>query len=83
MATKGLRIKMNRKAIIALLSSQEVEADLTARGGRIAGAAGEGVEATTTRNRDRVVVFVRTQTIEAKRAEAENRSLTRAIDAGR
>lgn len=83
MAVKGLRIKPNRAGIRQLLVSQEVADDLTKRGERMAAAAGEGVEATTTRNRDRAVVFVRTETFDAMRAEAEDRSLTRSIDAGR
>lgn len=83
MATQGIRVKINKKAVVALLSSQEVAADLRRRGNRIADAAGEGFEATTTRNRDRVVVFVRSETFEAQKAEAEDRALTRAISAGR
>ncbi|TCJ28761.1 hypothetical protein E0W80_04480 [Microbacterium sp. PI-1] len=83
MAVKGMRIKLNRDAVRKLLSSQETADNLTPRGERIATAAGEGFEATTTRNRDRVVVFVTSRTTEAKRAEAEDRALTRAIDAGR
>lgn len=83
MAIKGVRIKPNRAGIRELLASQEVSDDLTKRGERMAAAAGEGVEATTTRNRDRAVVFVRTETFDAMRDEAEDRSLTRAIDAGR
>lgn len=83
MAIKGVRIKINRDAVRALLTSPEVTEDLTRRGDRMAAAAGDGVEAETTRNRDRSVVFVRTETFEAKRAEAEDRALTRAIDAGR
>lgn len=83
MATKGMRIKIHRPAVVALLTSGEVYADLSSRGKAIADAAGDGVEITTTRNRDRVVVFVRTETDAAKKAEAENRTLTRAIGAGR
>lgn len=83
MAVKGIRIKLNQKGIIAMLSSSEVSAELTRRGERMANAAGDGVEVTTTRNRDRAAVFVRTETFEAKRDEATNRTLTRAIDAGR
>lgn len=83
MAVKGLRIKINKAGVVALLTSPEVYADLTSRGNAIAEAAGNGVEVQTTRNKDRVVVFVRTETYEAKKDEAENRSLTRAIGAGR
>ncbi len=79
----NMRIKINRAGVVALLTSPEVFADLTRRGNAIAAAAGDGVEAQTTRNRDRAVVFVRTETFEARKAEATDRSLTRAIDAGR
>lgn len=83
MAAKGLRVEINKAAIRALLTSPEVSADLSSRGNAIAGAAGDGVEVTTTRNRDRVVVFVRTETVQAMKSEAVDRSLTRAISAGR
>lgn len=83
MAVKGLRIKLNRRGVQQLLASQDVADDLTKRGNRMADAAGEGVEVTTTRNRDRAVVFVRTATYDAMKAEAEDRTLTRSIDAGR
>lgn len=79
----NMRIKINRAGVVALLTSPEVTADLRRRGNAIAAAAGDGVEVQTTRNRDRAVVFVRTATFEAKKAEATDRSLTRAIDAGR
>lgn len=80
---KSMRIKLNKKGVIALLTSADVTADLASRGKKIADAAGEGVEVTTTRNKDRAVVFVRTETYEAKKGEATGRTLTRAIDAGR
>lgn len=83
MAAKGMRIKLNRAGVQQLLVSQEVADDLTKRGERMADAAGDGVEVTTTRNRDRAVVFVRTATFDAMKAEAEDRTLTRSIDAGR
>lgn len=83
MAAKGLRVKINQPAIRALLASPEVSGDLESRGNRIAAAAGDGVEVQVTRNRDRAVVFVKTASFEAKRAEAEDRTLTSSIDAGR
>lgn len=83
MAVKGIRIKLNRAGVRALLTSADVTADLASRGKRIAAAAGDGVEMQVTRNRDRAVVFIKTETVEAKRAEAEDRTLTRSIDAGR
>ena len=83
MTVQGFRLKLNKDGIVALLQSEEVQQDLEARGARIAAAAGDGVEAELTKNRDRAVVFVRTKTNEARKAEAEDRALTRAIDAGR
>ncbi|WP_156759989.1 hypothetical protein [Microbacterium karelineae] len=80
---KGLRIKRNPKGFAELLLSQEVQDDFAARASRIQSAAGEGHEVEVTRNRDRVVAFVNTATYEAREAEAEDRNLTRAIDAGR
>lgn len=83
MATQKIRIELNRDGVVALLQSAEVAADLAARGERIASAAGDGFEVKASTNRDRAVVFVSTETTEARRAEAEDRALTRAIDAGR
>jgi hypothetical protein len=82
MATSIL-IKVNRAAVGAILKSDSVREDLERRGQAIAAAAGEGMEVNTLYGKDRVSVFVRTGTPEAKRAEATQRSLTNAIDAGR
>ncbi|MFF2631960.1 hypothetical protein ACFVR6_03665 [Microbacterium sp. NPDC058021] len=85
MAMKSMRIELNRAGIVALLQSAELAADLVERGGRIASAAGdpEDYEVTATTNRDRTVVFVRTASPKGRQAEAEDRALTSAIDAGR
>lgn len=80
---KSVRVKLNRPGIIALLQSSEVAADLHERGERIAAAAGEGFEVRDDRNRDRSVTFVTTASREAREAEATDRALSRAIDAGR
>jgi hypothetical protein len=79
----NVRIKVNRNGIRDLLRSDEVLADLEERGQRIAAAAGDGhrVESEVGQNRARVAVI--TDTIEARISEAKNRTLTRAIDAGR
>lgn len=79
----SVRIKVNRDGVRALLASAEVSSDLASRGKRIGEAAGDGFEVSVTRNRDRAVVFVRTASVEAMKAEAEDRALTFAIDAGR
>lgn len=85
MAVKGFRLKVNSDAVRALLQSPEVAADLQRRGNAIAEAAGGApdFEVTSTKNRDRAVTFVKTATIAGKKAEAEDRVLTRAVDAGR
>lgn len=81
--TKSVRLKLNQAGVRAILGSAEVAAELEARGQRIAAAAGPGHRVDVTKNRDRAVVFVTTDTTEARKAEAESRALTRAVDAGR
>jgi hypothetical protein len=60
-----------------------VQGDLRGRASRIATAAGDGHEVELAVGRVRARASVRTATFEAMRAEAENRTLSRAIDAGR
>lgn len=78
-----VRIEVNSAGIQALLKSPEVEALLKAKAGRIAAAAGEGMEATSRVGRTRARASVVTATREARKAEAVDRALTKAIDAGR
>lgn len=78
-----IRIELNDAGIKELLRSAEVEAELLDRGFAIAEAAGEGHEEASWQGHDRVHVSVSTTTPEAARSEAEDRTLTRAIDAGR
>jgi hypothetical protein len=77
------RIVLNRAGVKALLRSAEVQADLRRRGQAIASAAGAGhrVESQVGPNRARVAVI--TETPEAMVAEATERKLSRAVDAGR
>lgn len=81
----SLRIKFNSAGFRKLMSSPEMVADLQDRGDRIAAAAGgqPDFEADAGVGRDRAHAFVRTATAEGRRLEAEDRALTRAIDAGR
>jgi hypothetical protein len=79
----SIRIDVNDAGIRALLKSPEVQAMLKAKADRIAAAAGPGMEATSWAGRTRARASVITATAKARRAEATNRSLTRAIDAGR
>lgn len=85
MAVKGFRLKVNSDGVKALLQSAEVAGELARRGNAIAEAAGGApdFEVVNTKNRDRAVTFVKTATTKGKKAEAEDRALTRALDAGR
>jgi hypothetical protein len=78
-----IRIEINSAGIQALLKSAEVQADLEARANRIAAAAGEGMEASSRIGKTRARASVITTTRKARLAEAEDRALTKALDAGR
>lgn len=60
-----------------------MKADLERRANRIAQSAGAGVEAEASTGSNRVRAAAFTATFEAMHAEATDRSLTRALDAGR
>ena len=80
----GARVVLNGAGFVALLQGPEIRADLQARAKRIAAAAGPGMVADTVRlSSKRSRVTVRTGTLAAKHAEAKDRTLTQAIDAGR
>lgn len=76
-----VRIRLNSAGVRDLLRS--LEPDLAARAARIARAAGPGFESSSTSGRNRALAQVWAETPEAMRAEAKDRALTRAIDAGR
>lgn len=76
-------VELNRAGVRDLLRSEEVRAELERRARAIASAAGEGFEVETFKGRNRYRVQVRTATELARRAEATDRTLTRALDAGR
>lgn len=78
-----VRIKINRKGVAAILKSDKVRADLERRARAIADRAGPGMEASSRIGATRARASVITATEEARRAEAVDRTLTRAIDAGR
>jgi hypothetical protein len=78
-----VKIELNAAGVRALLQSGEVQADLHSRAQRIAGAAGEGMEVESSVGRSRARATVRTESTDARVAEATGRSLTNAIDAGR
>jgi hypothetical protein len=77
-------IKLNSRNIERhILKGRATEADLLRRAQRIAEAAGPGMEVNTNIGPSRARASVVTATSAAMRAEASDRALTRAIDAGR
>lgn len=78
-----MRIDLNGPAIDELLKSQEVQDDLERRGRAIAEQAGQGMEVEVTVGATRARASIRTGTTEARIAEATDRTLTSALDAGR
>lgn len=78
-----MRVKLNKASVRALLRSPEIQRDLKRRADAIAQAAGPGFEADLSVGRNRARATVRTATRAARRAEATNRTLSRAVDAGR
>lgn len=79
----AFKLVLNQSGVRDLLRSEEVRADLERRGNAIAAAAGAGFVVETWRGIRRYRVMVRTDTEVARRVEATQRVLTRAIDAGR
>lgn len=80
---KKTKIKFNYAGFNEVRRSPEVAADLRARAERIASAAGEGFEVKATMNAGRAGAIVYADTMEAMVAEAEDKALSSAIDAGR
>ncbi|UVK62550.1 hypothetical protein SEA_TAYLORSIPHT_11 [Arthrobacter phage TaylorSipht] len=83
MGAKATRIVFKTKGFRAILRSKRVMDDLDRRGRAIAAAAGEGVGLQHNYGRARARVTVLTETRDARRAEATDKTLTRAIGAGR
>lgn len=79
----SVTVKINKDVARSLLRSTEVQGDLQERADRIAASAGPGfvAEVEVGANRARGVVY--TSDIDSMIAEAQDRSLTRALDAGR
>ena len=81
-----VRIEFLGRGFKQLLGSREVGDELKRRTDAIAAAAGDGFEASVWYGGfggGRLIGTVRSGTVAAARAEAENKALTRAIDAGR
>lgn len=83
MANTRVRIVLNRAGVRQLLKGSEIQGDLKGRADRIAAAAGEGFVSDIGVGGSRARAEVVTDTFEAMRAEATDRALSRAIDAGR
>lgn len=84
MAQVVTKIEFHYKAFTKVRRSPGVVADLIRRGTAIAAAAGPGHGIETNYNGvTRARVTVMTETLEAKKAEATDKTLTRAIGAGR
>lgn len=83
MARAELKIEWDYAAFNALRQSEPVLMDITTRAQAIADAAGEGMYVLADVKATRAVATVITGTEAAKEAEAEEKALTRAIDAGR
>jgi hypothetical protein len=78
-----VRIEVNSAGIQAILKSSEVLDLLREKAQRIAAAAGDGMEVSAGLGAIRARASVTTATRAAKLAEATDRALTSAIDAGR
>ncbi len=80
---RDVKVKLNPAGVKDLLRSSEVQGDVQRRVDRIAAAAGEGMKSGVTVGPVRARGGVWTATNRAKRGEAKDRRLTRALDAGR
>lgn len=77
------RVELNDAGIQAFLRSTELMAELQRRADAVAAAAGEGFKAEIWQGHDRAHATVTATTHAARRAEATDRVLSRAIDAAR
>lgn len=79
-----VKVKINPRGAQKLLTSKAVQDNLNARAQRIAAAAGDGFIVRERPQRvNRYGVQVRTGDKASRQAQADNNSLTRALDAGR
>lgn len=79
-----VKVEQNSKAIEAIMRSPEVVAALKRKADAIARAAGPGFRSEVKQGtKDRARATVWAGTYEARRAQAKDRALTKAIDAGR
>lgn len=83
MARSTIRIELNRSGVRQLLRGDDVKAELKRRAEKIAAAAGPGHKVNSSVGANRARAEVVTDSFAARYNEATNRSLTRALDAGR
>lgn len=79
----SVKVKLNIRGIREVLKSSGVESELVRRGRRVQNTAGDGFELVVKPARYTSRVFVQTGTGEAAKREAEDKVLTRALDAAR
>lgn len=79
----GVRVKLKIGGIRQVLKGPEVTGELVRRGRRVQTAAGEGFELVVKPARYTSRVFVQSADDAADHREAENKALTRALDAAR
>lgn len=78
-----VRVVLKMRGIRALLRSNAVQSNLAARAVRAARAAGPGFEAVVKPHKYTARVFVQTADAEGRKREAEEKVLTRSLDAMR
>lgn len=84
MARKVTKLKFHGPAFLKLLrGDQGIAPELIRRGSAIAAAAGPGVGTHVSRGGARMRVTVATESLDAVKAEATDKTLTRSLGAGR
>lgn len=79
----GYSVDLNIAGFEELRTSEAVQADLMARGARLAAACGEGYVVRDASSRRRARVVVNAETVEAMNHEAQHNELLRNLDAAR
>lgn len=78
-----VKVKLKIRGINAVMKSNPVQSEVARRAVRIAKAAGPGFEAVVNPAKYTARAFVRTTDDASRKAEAKDKTLTRALDAGR
>lgn len=77
------KVKLKLKGVNELMRSEPVQSELDRVGRRMAAAAGDGVEYQPRPHKWTARGYVQTRTASARRREAEDKTLTAALSAGR